>query len=236
MRNYLRILISIFIISFSQNHTFAQSKNEIVIGIGTTQGTIKDVKGKHDAVTNNAGTNVKLVTLTDDKFKSDAHISIDYYRNLTGNLYLNAGISTFSVKTSATQASFVGGYTIASFPGINFFGYVAEIGPSYRFDTNSSYTPFIGLNASFLSGSQDNTKFANDATYGVGGNHTHVECIGYTPKVGVFKNSGFLKGFGVTVNSSNLSCSNGAMRSFQYDGYRGDFSILRYQLDYRISF
>ena len=68
MRNYLRILISIFIISLSQNYTFAQSKNEIVIGIGTTQGTIKDVKGKHDAVTNNAGTNVKLVTLTDDKF------------------------------------------------------------------------------------------------------------------------------------------------------------------------
>ena len=236
MKNYLRILFTTLIIIFPPVNIFAQSKNEFVIGIGTSSGTLTNAKGTHDPVTGNAGTNVKLVTLVDDKLKSDPFFSLDYYRNLTGGLYLNAGISSVSVSSSTTQANFVGGYSIATFPGINFFGYMVDIGPSYRFKTNSSYTPFLGLNASFFGGSADNTRFAGDATYGVGGDHTYVECLGYTPKLGVFKNAGFLKGFGVTVNSTNLSCNNGAMRSFQYSGYRGDFSILRYQVDYRISF
>lgn len=236
MKHYVRILLSIFIIIFSPINIFAQSKNELVIGLGMYQGTLTNAKGTHDPVTGNAGTNVKKVTLTDDKLKSDPYFSLDYYRNLTGGLYLNAGISSVSVRSSATQANFVGGYTIANFPGINFFGYMVDIGPSYRFQTNSSFTPFVGLNASFFGGSADNTRFAGDATYGVGGNHTYVECIGYSPRIGVYKNSGLLQGFGITVNSTNASCNIGALRSYQYDGFRGDFSLLRYQIDYRLSF
>ncbi len=237
MKNYLRILFStIIIIIFVPIHIFAQSKNELVIGVGTSSGTLTNAKGTHDPVTGNAGTNVKLVTLVDDKLKSDPFFSLDYYRNVTGGLYLNAGISSVSLSSSTTQANFVGGYSIATFPGINFFGYMVDIGPSYRFNTNSSYTPFVGLNASFFGGSADNTRFAGGALYGVGGNHTYVECIGYTPRIGVYKNSGFLQGFGVTINSTTASCNIGAFRSYQYDGFRGDLSLLRYQIDYRISF
>ena len=236
MKNFLRILFNTIIIIFVPIHIFAQSKNELVIGVGTSSGSLTNAKGTHDPVTGNAGTNVKLVILTNDKLKLDKYFSLDYYRNLTGGLYLNAGISSVSVRSSATQANFVGGYTIANFPGINFFGYMVDIGPSYRFQTNSSFTPFVGLNASFFGGSADNTRFAGDATYGVGGNHTYVECIGYSPRIGVYKNSGLLQGFGITVNSTNASCNMGALRRYQYDGFRGDFSLLRYQIDQRASF
>jgi len=236
MKNFLRILFStIIIIIFVPIHIFAQSKNELVIGIGTTQGTVTNAKGIHGPVTGNAGTNVKLVTLVDDSLKSDPYFSLDYHRNVTGGLYLNAGISSVSVSTMTTQADFVGGYSITTFPSINLFGYMVDVGPSYRFNTNSSYTPFVALNASVFSGSADNTRFAGGALYGVGGNHTYVECIGYTPRIGVYKNSGFLQGFGITVNSTTASCNFGALRSFE-DGFRSDLSFLRYQLDYRVSF
>ena len=235
VKSYLRILLTVLIIIFAPFHTFAQSKNELVIGIGTTQGSITNAKGIHGPVTGNAGTNVKLVTLVDDKLKSDTYISLDYYRNLTGGLYLNAGISSVNVSTSTTQADFVGGYSITTFPTFNLFGYMVDIGPSYRFNTNSSYTPFVGLNASVFGGSADNTRFADGALYGVGGNHTYVECIGYTPRIGVYKNSGFFQGFGITINSTTASCNIGAFRSYE-NGFRGDLSFLRYQLDYRVSF
>jgi hypothetical protein len=44
-----------------------------------------------------------------------------------------------------------------------------------------------------------------------------------------------LKGFGITIESVNLSCNLGHQRSLEA-GYRGDFSVLKYQLDYRVSF
>ena len=64
--------------------------------------------------------------MTDDKLKSDPYFSLDYYRNLTGGLYLNAGISSLSVSSSATQANFLGGYLATKKkviePGYIFFG------------------------------------------------------------------------------------------------------------------
>ena len=142
MKSYLRILFTVLIIMFAPFHTFAQSKNELVIGIGTTQGSITNAKGIHGPVTGNAGTNVKLVTLVDDKLKSEPYFSLDYYRNLTGGLYLNAGISSVNVSTSTTQADFVGGYSITTFPTFNLFGYMIDIGPSYRFKEISNLTPY----------------------------------------------------------------------------------------------
>ena len=59
MKNFLKILFSTIIIIFVPIHIFAQSKNELVIGIGTTQGKVTNAKGIHGPVTGNAGTNVK---------------------------------------------------------------------------------------------------------------------------------------------------------------------------------
>ena len=83
MKKFLGILFSTIIIIFVPIHIVAQSKNELVIGVGTSSGTLTNAKGTHDPVTGNAGTNVKLVTLVDDKLKSDPYFSLDYYRNLT---------------------------------------------------------------------------------------------------------------------------------------------------------
>jgi hypothetical protein len=98
MKNYLRLLLTILIIIFAPVHVFAQSKNELVIGIGTSPGTLTNAKGTHETVTGNAGTNVKLVTLVDDSLKSDPYFSLDYYRNVTGGLYLTRAFHLFLLE------------------------------------------------------------------------------------------------------------------------------------------
>ena len=49
MKNFVRILLGILIINnFVPVSIFAQSKNELVIGIGTSPGTLTNAKGTHD--------------------------------------------------------------------------------------------------------------------------------------------------------------------------------------------
>ena len=63
----------------------------------------------------------------------------------------------------------------------------------------SNFTPYVGLNVSYFSGKQSDTNYPTDSgtgTYGVGGPKTDVNCWGYAPIIGVFANSGLLKGFG----------------------------------------
>ena len=176
----------------------------------------------------------KTITLSNDKFYSKPHLELGYNRQIIGGLYLNSSLSTFSGYTDHTSGRFEGGFEVANFPRINIWGNLLEIGPNYRFNNNSSFTPFIGINASYLFGEQDNTRFSfNAQEYGVGGDHTHVKCFGYSPEIGFFKNSGLLKGLGLKIDLLNLNCSNGNMRSF-FNGYDGEFSQLRYQIDFRI--
>ena len=214
----------------------SKSKNELVIGIGLVKGTFNNISGVHAPVTGSTGTNAKTITLTDDKLQSKPSISIDYMRNVTNNFWLNTGLQYTSVNSSTPSILIGSGFTQTPFPDINFFGVLVDIGPSYRFETNSDFTPFVGLNAQYFYGNQDNTFFGKtNATYGVGGEHSFARCLGYGPNIGVFSNSGILKGFGVTIESVNLSCNLGHQRSLE-SGYRAGFSILNYQLDYRVSF
>lgn len=214
----------------------SKSKNELVIGIGLAEGTFSNISGVHAPVTGSTGTNVKTITLTDNKLQSRPSISIDYMRNVTNNFWLNTGLQYISVNSHTPSILIGSGFTQTPFPDINFFGVLVDVGPSYRFETNSDFTPFVGLNAQYFYGNQDNTFFGQtNETYGVGGDHSFARCLGYGPNVGVFSNSGILNGFGVTIESVNVSCNLGHQRSLEA-GYRGDFSILKYQLDYRISF
>ena len=228
------LLFTFLILSIYSKAILAGEKNEFVIGIGGMNGIIKNVRGLHDPVAGNPGINEKTITLSDDQFYSKPHLELGYNRKIIDGFYLNSSLSTFSGYTDHTSGSFEGGFNVDNFPRINIWGNLVEIGPNYRFNNNSSFTPFIGINASYLFGEQDNTRFSfNPQEYGVGGEHTHVQCIGYSPEIGFFKNSGLLKGLGLKIDLLNLNCSNGKMRSF-FSGYNGDFSQLRYQLDYRI--
>ncbi len=228
------LLFSFLILSIYSKAIFAGEKNEFVIGIGGMNGIIKNVRGLHHPVTSNPGINEKTITLSNDKFYSKPHLELGYNRQIIGGLYLNSSLSTFSGYTDHTSGRFEGGFEVANFPRINIWGNLLEIGPNYRFNNNSSFTPFIGINTSYLFGAQDNTRFSlNPQEYGVGGEHTHVKCFGFSPEIGFFKNSGFLKGLGLKIDSINLNCSNGNMRSF-FNGYDGEFSQLRYQINFRI--
>ena len=227
-------LFSFLILSIYSKALFAGEKNEFVIGIGGMNGIIKNVRGLHHPVKGNPGINEKTITLSDDEFNSKPHLELGVNRHIIRGLYLNSSISTFSGNTANTSGSFEGGFKVADFPKINIWGNLVEIGPNYRFNNSSSYTPYIGVNASYLFGQQDNTRFSLDPKeYGIGGEHSHVECLGFSPEIGLFKNSGFLEGVGLKIESINLNCSNGKMRSF-FNGYKGEFSQLRYQLDFRI--
>ena len=146
------LLFSFLILSIFSKALFAGEKNEFVIGIGEMNGKIKNVRGLHHPLIGNPGINEKNITLSDDEFYSEPHLELGYNRRINGGLYLNSSISTFSGNTANTSGSFEGGFEVDDFPSINIWGNLVEIGPNYRFNNNSSYTPFIGLNASYLFG------------------------------------------------------------------------------------
>ena len=229
------LLLLFFAMSAYANN---ESTNELSFGIGITEaGTISKLKGMHTAVTGNLGTNVKNATLTNDDFKFDYIYSIDYFRKLSDSLYLNAGLSQTSFKTIDTKVTFdVGGYEVDPFPNIEFKGTALSLGPSYRFNTDSNFTPYVGLNVSYFSGKQSDTNYPTDSgtgTYGVGGPETDVNCWGYAPIIGVFANSGFLKGFGLSSSATTFDCEGGSQRGFT-SGYDAKFTNMNLKIDYRI--
>ena len=69
----------------------------------------------------------------------------------------------------------------------------------------------------------------------MGGPETKATCWGLNPNLGVFANSGFLKGFGASVKSQNLDCDGDSFRSFT-KGYKTEFKNILYSIDYRVFF
>ena len=214
----------------------AESKNEFSFGVAVGNGIMENVKGMHTPVTGNPGTNVKGLVLDDDSLNTIYSLSIDYNKYINDNLYLNSGISFARHYTVDTSITFDGGYN-SEFPNIHFRGLALEVGPSYRFNKISNFTPYIGLNASSFLGFQSDTNYdANGhGLYGVGGAETFVKCFGMTPNLGFFINSGFLKGYGFSIENLILSCDNEHNRSMT-EGYEADFNIVQYRMDYRIPF
>ena len=136
------LLFSFLILSIYTKAIFAGEKNEFVIGIGGMNGIIKNVRGLHDPVAGDPGINEKTITLSDDHFYSKPHLELGYNRKIIDGLYLNSSLSTFSGNTDHTSGSFEGGFKVDNFPRINIWGNLVEIGPNYRFNNNSSFTPF----------------------------------------------------------------------------------------------
>ena len=178
---------------------------------------------------------IKGLVLDDDSLNTIYSISIDYNKYLNDNLYLNSSAAFARYNTTDTNITFDGGSN-SSFPDIHFRGLDLQLGPNYRFNKISNFTPYIGLNASSFLGFQSDTNFAvNSGTYGVGGAETFVECYGITPNLGFFKSSGFLKGYGFSIENLKLECDNDHNRSMT-EGYEADFDIIQYRIDYRIFF
>ena len=214
---------------------FAESKNELSIGIAVGNGIMENVKGMHTPVTGNPGTNVKGLVLDDDSLNTIYSLSIDYNKYLNDNLYLNSGIAFARHQTVDTSITFDGGYN-SDFPDIHFRGLALELGPSYRFNKISNFTPYIGLNASTFLGFQSDTNYGLvSGNYGEGGAETFVKCFGITPNLGFFVNSGFFKGYGFSIENLLLECDNEHNRSMT-EGYEADFNIVQYRIDYRIPF
>ena len=237
MKKLNKIVIKIFLINLiSLSVSFAESKNELSIGIAVGNGIMENVKGMHTPVTNNSGTNVKSLVLDDDSLNTIYSLSIDYNKYLNDNLYLNSGIAFNRHYTVDTDITFDGGYN-SEFPNIHFRGLALELGPSYRFNKISKFTPYIGLNASTFLGFQSDTNYGDNGSglYGVGGAETFVKCFGTTPNLGFFINSGFFKGYGFSIENLILKCDNDHMRSMT-EGYEADFNIVQYRIDYRIPF
>ena len=236
MKKLNKIVIKIFLINLiSLSVSFAESKNELSIGIAVGNGIMENVKGMHTPVTNNSGTNVKSLVLDDDSLNTIYSLSIDYNKYLNDNLYLNSGIAFNRHYTVDTDITFDGGYN-SEFPNIHFRGLALELGPSYRFNKISKFTPYIGLNASSFLGLQSDTNYGlSSGTYGEGGPETFVKCFGLTPNLGFFINSGFFKGYGFSIENLILECDNDHNRSMT-EGYTADFNIIQYRLDYRINF
>ena len=93
------------------------------------------------------------------------------------------------------------------------------------------------LNASSFLGFQSDTNYGANGhgLYGVGGPETFVKCLGITPNLGFFVNSGFFKGYGFSIENLLLECDNEHNRSMT-EGYEADFNIVQYRIDYRIPF
>ena len=214
---------------------YAESKNEFSFGVAVGNGIMENVKGMHTPVTGNPGTNVKGLVLDDDSLNTIYSLSIDYYKYLNDNLYLNSGIAFNRHYTVDTSITFDGGYN-SDFPNIHFRGLALELGPSYRFNKISNFTPYIGLNASTFLGFQSDTNYGLfSGNYGEGGAETFVKCFGITPNLGFFVNSGFFKGYGFSIENLLLECDNEHNRSMT-EGYEADFNIVQYRIDYRIPF
>ena len=230
------IVLKIILLSFiSLNVAIAESKNELSIGIAVGNGIMENVKGMHTPVTGNPGTNVKGLVLDDDSLNTIYSLSIDYNKYLNDNLYLNSGIAFARHETVDTSITFDGGYN-SDFPNIHFRGLALELGPSYRFNKISNFTPYIGLNASTFLGFQSDTNYGLfSGNYGEGGAETFVKCFGITPNLGFFVNSGFFKGYGFSIENLLLECDNEHNRSMT-EGYEADFNIVQYKIDYRIPF
>ncbi|MDC0200729.1 hypothetical protein OAJ40_02500 [Candidatus Pelagibacter sp.] len=232
-----KIVLKITLISLiSLSVAFAENKNELSIGIAVGNGIMENVKGMHTPVTGNPGTNIKGLVLDDDSLNTIYSIKIGYNKYLNSNLYLNSGISFARHYTVDTYITFDGGYN-SEFPNIHFRGLTFELGPNYRFNKISNFTPYIGLNASSFLGFQSDTNYGANGhgLYGVGGPETFVKCLGITPNLGFFVNSGFFKGYGFSIENLLLECDNEHNRSMT-EGYEADFNIVQYRIDYRIPF
>ena len=237
MNNFKHITcLILFLILFNSNDLQAKSKNELSFGIATGNGIMENVRGMHTPVTNNLGTNIKSLVLDDDSLNTIYSINVDYNKYLNDNFYLNSGIGFARHNTVDTNITFEGGYN-SGFPEIYFYGLVFELGPSYRFNKISNFSPYIGLNASYFLGQQTDTHYGDngEGTYGEGGVETYVKCHGITPNLGFFVNSGFFKGYGFSVENLILECDNDHQRSMT-EGYEADFNIIQYRIDYRILF
>ena len=236
MRNLKKLIYLIlftFLLNF--NHIQAENKNELSFGLAAGNGVMENVKGMHTPVTGNLGTNIKSLVLDDDSMNTIYSINIDYNKYLNDNLYLNSGIAFARHETVDTSITFDGGYN-SDFPNIHFRGLALEVGPSYRFNKISNFTPYIGLNASTFLGFQSDTNYGlSSGNYGEGGAETFVKCFGITPNLGFFVNSGFFKGYGFSIENLLLECDNEHNRSMT-EGYEADFNIVQYRIDYRIPF
>ncbi len=237
MNNLIKILIFLsFIIFKNSNYVHAEAKNELSFSIATGNGIMENVKGMHTPVTNNPGTNIKGLVLDDDSLNTIYSIGIDYNKYINKNLYLNSSISFARHYTVDTNITFDGGYN-SEFPEIYFRGLAFELGPSYRFNQVPKITSYIGLNASYFLGEQTDTNYGINGidSYGEEGPETYVKCLGITPNLGFFIKSGFLKGYGFSIENLILECDNDHNRSMT-EGYKADFNIIQYRLDYRIAF
>ena len=238
----LSIILFLLIISLG---SFAEivsdeSSNEVSFGATVSaNGRLVSASGMHTPLPGNLGTNVKKGTLNDDTLTTEDYaFSFDYFRKYTDNLYLNAGITKSHMTTKDTKATFVGGYVVTPFPKFTFKGVTLDLGPSYRFNSINNLTPYVGLNVSYYSGKVTDTNYptvSGTGTYGVGGPETNVTCWGFNPNIGVFVNSGFLKGFGVVAKSNNLDCDGDSFRSFT-EGYKTEIKNTLYQVNYRLFF
>ena len=225
----------ILIILVNLNFSWAENKNEVSIGIAVGNGIMENVKGMHTPVDNNPGTNIKGLVLDDDSLNAIYSINIDYNRYLNDNLYLNSSAAFARYYTTDTNITFDGGSN-SSFPDIHFRGLDLQLGPNYRFNKISNFTPYLGLNASAFLGFQSDTNYGlSSGEYGVGGPETFVKCFGITPNLGFFINSGTFKGFGLSIENLILECDNDHNRSMT-EGYEADFNIVKYKFDYRIPF
>tara|TARA_B100000579_G_C22732740_1_gene805086 strand:- start:85 stop:804 length:720 start_codon:yes stop_codon:yes gene_type:complete len=231
-----KIVLKITLISLIKlSIVYAESKNELSISIAGGNGFMENVKGMHTPVNGNPGTTVKGLVLDDDSLNTIYSISIDHYKYLNENLYFNSGISFARHYTVDTNITFDGGYNSA-FPEIYFRGLTFELGPNYRFDEISNFTPYVGLNASYFLGEQSDTNYGLlSGEYGEGGPETVVKCHGVTPNLGFFINSGFFRGYGFSIENLILKCNNDHNRSMT-EGYKADFNIIQYRIDYRIPF
>ena len=235
MKNKTKYIYKIFILIyllFSSNVTLAND-DELSFGIAIGKGIMENVKGLHTPVTGNAGTNIKGLTLDDDSLNTNISLNVDYNKNLKDNFYLNSGVSLVKYSTTDTNITFDGGFNSA-FPDIYFYGLIFDLGPSYRFRGISNLTPYASLNATYFLGKQSDTQYGGPR-YGEGGPHTYVRCLGLTPNLGFFINSGFFKGYGFSVERLMLECENDRIRSME-NGYEADFDITQYRIDYRIPF
>ena len=241
----------LFTLSANAKEDADQKVNEISLGIAVySSGSFGNASGLHTAIYGNLGKNVKEVKLTNDDLRKEHAVSLDYYRKVKKNLYLNAGITHSKMKITPISATFVvGGYVVYPAPPTTMKGITLNLGPSYRFNSLFNLTPYVGLNVSYFYGKMTDTNYPqfifNGVTYGnpnhtgkygIGGPDTNIKCWGFNPNIGTFFNSGFLKGFGISAKSQNLDCDGDSFRSFQW-GYKvKNLKNILYQIDYRRSF
>ena len=248
----LLLFLSLFILSANAEENADQKVNELSLGIAvSSSGSMGEVSGLHTAIYGNLGYNVKKVKLTDDTLRTeDFAVSLDYYRKIKDSLYLNTGIIHSNRKVSPKSATFVvGGYVVNPAPPSTLKGITLNLGPSYRLKSWSNLTPYVGLNATYFNGKMTDTNYPqfeaegmifgnpnHSGTYGVGGPDTSIKCWGFTPNIGVFFNSGNLKGFGISAKSEFLNCDGDSFRSFRWGYEAENLKNTSYQIDYRISF